>query len=228
MSGEATTEARHDGDSVLSAERLKAFADAVVAIAMTLLILPLMESVGEAATEGQHAGEWLSQNTGPLLSFALSFVVIANFWMGHHRLFDRVEHVTNALVWLTIAWMFTIVWLPVATVMVGQMDNDAVQKLLYIGSMIVTALLTLGARIYIYRHPRLHVIPRERLRRGMIGDLSTIILFAAALGVAILFPVIGYSAMFLLFLTGPLIRLFDRILPGRRLKGADARSDRSA
>ena len=34
---------------VLSAERLKAFIDAVVAIAMTLLILPLMESVGEVA-----------------------------------------------------------------------------------------------------------------------------------------------------------------------------------
>ena len=35
-----------------SAERMKFFTDAVVAIAMTLLILPLLENVSEAAKEG--------------------------------------------------------------------------------------------------------------------------------------------------------------------------------
>lgn len=40
---------REPGFRGLSAERTKAFVDAVVAIAMTLLVLPLMESVGDSA-----------------------------------------------------------------------------------------------------------------------------------------------------------------------------------
>ena len=90
----------------LPADRVKSFADAVVAIAMTLLILPLMESVGSAVDEHLGTAEWLNENSGLLLSFTLSFVLIANFWMTHHRLFARVHQVTNALVWLTIAcWL---------------------------------------------------------------------------------------------------------------------------
>ncbi|WP_228479868.1 TMEM175 family protein [Microbacterium abyssi] len=45
-------------------ERLKAFVDAVVAIAMTLLILPLLESVSEAADAGTDTGEFLVEHSG--------------------------------------------------------------------------------------------------------------------------------------------------------------------
>src|SRR3954453_5221535 len=113
----------------LPAERLKAFADAVVAIAMTLLILPLTESVGEAAAEQASTWEWLNDNAAQLFSFALSFVLIATFWMTHHRLFAGVHRVTSGLLWLTIAWMFTIVWLPIPTALVGQLETDAGQEI---------------------------------------------------------------------------------------------------
>ncbi len=120
---------------------MKAFADAVVAIAMTLLILPLMESVGEAAADHLKSFEWLNENRGQLFSFALSFVLIANFWVTHHRLFAGVHRVTNGLLWLTIAWMFTIVWLPIPTALVGQLDEDAGQQILYVGTLAVTSLV---------------------------------------------------------------------------------------
>ena len=69
------------------AERTKAFIDAAVAIALTLLILPLMESVGEVAGEGEDALTWLQDHRGQLVSFVLSFVLIALFWLIHHHLF---------------------------------------------------------------------------------------------------------------------------------------------
>ena len=48
-SDDAATPAGAQHEKLYAAERPKAFFDAVVAIAMTLLILPLMESVGEVA-----------------------------------------------------------------------------------------------------------------------------------------------------------------------------------
>ena len=54
---------------------------------MTLLILPLMESVGMRRPGRLSSFEWLNAERRQLLSFALSFVLIANFWLTHHRLF---------------------------------------------------------------------------------------------------------------------------------------------
>ena len=73
--------------SARSAERMEFFTDAVVAIAMTLLILPLMESVAEAGRDGVTTADYLSEHGGQLFSFALSFVIIASFWAGNHSLF---------------------------------------------------------------------------------------------------------------------------------------------
>lgn len=201
--------------TVLSAERLKAFTDAVVAIAMTLLILPLMESVSDLAREGVTAAEWLNDESTQLLTFALSFVLIANFWMSHHRLFDRVERVTGALVWLTVAWMFTIVWLPVATAIVGQMDTDATQTVLYIGTLLVTSVVLMVTRLYVMRHPELHEIESIRLRHGLAADVITAVLFALALATSLLAPAVGYYAMFLLLLTWPLHRLATNVIDRR-------------
>lgn len=54
-------------------ERVVFFTDAVVAIAMNLLILPLMESVSEAPEQGDTA-VWLNAHSSQVLSFAMSFL----------------------------------------------------------------------------------------------------------------------------------------------------------
>lgn len=206
-----------------SAERTRAFIDAVVAIAMTLLILPLMESVGEVAGAGDTAAVWLGAHTNQLLSFALSFVIIALFWMNHHRLFSSIERITPAIMWITVAWMLTIVWLPVATAITGQMpDDDPVAKALYIGTMIATPLLLLTTRLYLRRHPDVHSATPEALTRGIGVDLSMATLFAVSLIVALLVPGIGYLALLLMSLTGLLQRIFDRMLLRRPGSGPEA------
>ncbi|MCR2762767.1 TMEM175 family protein [Microbacterium sp. zg.B48] len=187
----------------LTAERLKSFTDAVVAIAMTLLILPLMESIGDASDDGMSAGTWLVGEWPQLFSFVLSFVLTAIFWIIHHRLFDRVQHVTVPLLWLSLVWMLTIVWLPVATAVVGQLGIDPVQRVLYIGTLLATSLVLLATRIYIRRRPELHAIAEDHQRAGMIGAVTMSTLFAAALVLAVTVPAIGYWSLFLVLLTSP-------------------------
>ena len=194
-------DARHP---LLSAERLKAFVDAVVAIAMTLLILPLLENVSELAREGKSTLQYLQEEQGPLWSFALSFVIIALLWINHHRVFDRVERVSTPLVWLQVGWMFTIVWLPVSTAMLGAMSTDDAQKIVYIGSLLLSSLLMLATRLYLRRHPGLHGIDPAALRRGITAEVVTAVLFAIALIVSVTLPRIGYAALFLLVLSGPI------------------------
>lgn len=201
-----------DARPLFAPERLKAFTDAVVAIAMTLLILPLMESVTDPAAAALTTGEWLGENRPQLFSFILSFVLIANFWISHHRMFDRVEHVTSALLWLTVLWMFMIVCLPVTTAVLGTLQTDALQKLVYIGNLLLTSLASLATRLYLARHPHLHRASSTRLWRGLVADSTVSLLFALALVLSLTIPAIGYLPLFLLFLAGPLQSVITRVL----------------
>lgn len=217
-------EIAHDiPDATFAAERAKAFVDAVVAIAMTLLILPLMESVSEVAVGGGTAADWVGDHVSSLISFALSFVIIAMLWMNHHQLFASVERISRPMLWLLVAWMASIVWLPVATALSGQMsDRDPVAKSLYIGSMIVTCLISLAIRAHLEAHPALHGSGHRMIRRGMAVDLAMACLFALSLLVSLLIPAVGYFALFLMMATGPVRGLFLRLLEPRSGGGAAA------
>lgn len=190
-------------------DRLKAFVDAVVAIAMTLLVLPLLESVSDSTHEG--TGPFLVEHAGQLMSFALSFVLIATFWMEHHRQYQRVRRLTPGLLWINVGWMLTIVWLPVPTAMLGQMESDPLQAVLYIGTLTLTQVATLAGKLYLLRHPALIDLSPELLRRGAIGDAAAIILFCIALPIAAWVHVIGYFALLLVALAGPLERMLLRV-----------------
>ena len=211
--GAMPPESRQRAETGYAAERVTAFADAVVAIALTLLILPLMESVGEVAGAGDDALTWLLDHGSQLLSFVLSFVLIAMFWMIHHRLFDAVHRVTPQLMWLLAAWLLPIVWLPVATAIAGRMsEDDGIAKTLYIGSLILTALASAGVRLGVRAHPSLHSASRDELLRGLAVELSLVLLFAVALALTLLIPGIGYTAMFVTVAAGLVQRLLGVLL----------------
>lgn len=202
--------------SGFSAERPKAFVDAVVAIALTLLILPLMESVSEVAGAGEDTLSWLEGHRAQLVSFVLSFVMIAMFWMSHHRLFEAVHRVTSGLLWLLAAWMLTIVWLPVATAVAGRMpDDDVFARVTYIGSLTLTALVSLVVRLYLQRHPSLHAVDVHDLGGGLAVDLSLVLLFSLALAATVLLPGVGYYALFITVLSGVAQKAFAGVLRRR-------------
>jgi uncharacterized membrane protein len=65
-----------------SPERLVYFSDAVVAIALTLLVLPLAEAVPEAVSKHADSLKVITENQWKIYSFLLSFAVIARLWSG--------------------------------------------------------------------------------------------------------------------------------------------------
>ncbi|CAH0123050.1 MULTISPECIES: TMEM175 family protein [unclassified Microbacterium] len=204
-----------DATRQFSSERFKAFVDAVVAIAMTLLILPLMESVSDAASGELTTAEFLTEHGGQIVSFLLSFVLIANSWIGHHRQYNDVDVITRPLLWINVAWMVTIVWLPVPTAMLGQMEGDPLQAVLYIGTLILTQITTLAGRLYLLRNPSYTTAGPAELRFGAAADIASAVLFGIALLIVILFGSQGYYALFLLALTGVLARPLNKLFGAR-------------
>lgn len=71
----ASDEAHMHGDKA-ALERLVAFSDAVVAIAITLIVLPLVDH----AIDAENATEFFAGNVVGLITALLSFVIVGVFW----------------------------------------------------------------------------------------------------------------------------------------------------
>jgi uncharacterized membrane protein len=182
-------------------ERLILFTDAVVAIAITLLVLPLVDVVSEATEAGEPSIDVVVDNQAQIFSFLLSFFVIAKLWTEHHRLFAGVSTITGRVVLLNMLWVLTIVALPFATEMVGGYGTDRFTVLLYIGTVLVSS-ACLGA---------LSVAVRGRL---VADAVSATALLAAAFLLAVLVPAVGYASLLLLFLSPLVEQLWRRWRPG--------------
>ena len=95
-------------------DRLISFSDAVFAIAITLLVIEIRvpelkdPSVNELFTA-------LRERILGFLAFVLSFFVIGQFWISHHRLFGYVTSYNNGLIWLNLNMLFWIVLVPFTT-----------------------------------------------------------------------------------------------------------------
>jgi uncharacterized membrane protein len=144
MSDQIEDGAPNSGDDAAEAqfiapERLIFFSDAVVAIAITLLALglPLPANLTSGASNAQvFAG--LRADHNDYLAFLISFVVIANYWRSHHRLFPNVARLDTSLVTLNFVWLLMIVLIPFATRLISADGGFAVRFAVYAGIQVVT------------------------------------------------------------------------------------------
>lgn len=192
-------------------DRLVNFSDAVVAIAITLLILPVVDSAGSATS----VGDLIDGDGGRIVAFLLSFLVIAQFWVEHHRLFERVGSYSPALLWLNMAYLLSIVFLPVPTELLGvQGPDDAGVRLLYLATITFTSGSLVLLTCVVHATPRLRARsgpPDFSLAPGLITFGALVV--ATILGSAI--EAIGLRSLLLLVVAAPITSRIDARLSQR-------------
>lgn len=198
-------------EPVDTSERLVVFTDAVVAIALTLLVLPLVEVVPEARRSGLALGDLLRENLAPLGSFVLSFAVIFRYWWAHHRLFRHVSRLSRGIVAWTVVWVFSIVVLPLPTAVITAYPPSSGTVALYLGTLVLTSGALTGLAVTAHRNPAVSVGRPRETREEVLG-MSTAFgaqLVALVVGTACPSP-IGYWALLIMVLSGPVERLVKR------------------
>ena len=108
----------HTDDPGLAFERLVFFSDAVFAIVITLLILPLAAEVELPETTGGVAHQ-VGELWPRILTFIVSFLVVGQFWIAHHRMFDRLQRYDTGLLWLNLLSLLTVSFMPFPTAVLG-------------------------------------------------------------------------------------------------------------
>ncbi|MES9541664.1 TMEM175 family protein [Actinomadura sp. NPDC000600] len=190
-------------------DRLVLFTDAVVAIAVTLLVLPLVDVVPEAVGAHQRSVEVITGHWAQIGSFALSFVVIIRLWFVHHRVFEHIGGYTRALMLVNTGWLLAIVVLPFPTEMAASYPgDDRFTVMLYIGNILVACVLQTALTVISYRDPDVALEFDPPTIESVRGALSNVALLAVGLAVVAAFPGISYFALLLLFAQAPVDRLW--------------------
>ncbi len=145
-------------DGIPGVERLLTLSDGVVAIALTLLVLqlsvPAIEGVSSAqAHSPKYLWDQLTVNGGDqLIAYVVSFYVIAQFWLTHHRVFRSIHGHVEGLAWWNFAFLFTITLMPFSSDLLGRFGRNAVAIDLFALNIMLASLTTQGVVLFARKH----------------------------------------------------------------------------
>ncbi len=183
-------------------DRILFFSDAVMAIAITLLVIDLRLPglVGESSEEG--LSRTLLRLWPNYLGYLLSFFVIGNYWLSHHRLFRPVRRYDDRLCLLNLVFLFFIALLPFSTRLIGLYPRSRTAVLVYSLNVFPLAIISYALTRHIYGDRWLvgPSFPETEIRRHLDFARRGTAVFFFCLIVSIAFPVAFFPVWFLGFL----------------------------
>jgi uncharacterized membrane protein len=206
--GDGTDDPQVEGNA---AERVIFFSDAVVAIAITLLALALPVPAGFDGMTNRQLLHVLDNNWGEYYPFLISFVVIANHWTVHRKIFRYVNRLNSQVIVANMGWLLMMILIPFATRMLSGSGGFGVRFTLYALIQIIASVCLLLMSSEIARAGLLRPGAPESARHP---DHSASVAIIIAFLVSI--PVSFFTEWaFALWATAPLLTRVLRRLPGR-------------
>jgi uncharacterized membrane protein len=97
--------------------RVEAFSDGVIAVAITLLALDLPIP---AAVPGRDLASTLGHDWPSFAAFALSFVTIGVVWINHHAMLRRLARVDHTVLFGNLLLLMSICLIPFSTALLAE------------------------------------------------------------------------------------------------------------
>src|SRR3954470_10960058 len=188
---------RHDDSRTqFQLERFIFFSDGVFAICITLLVIEIkVPSHDELKIfTDAHLWDYLSQDFLKFLGFFISFGVVGHYWTVHHRIFGYLKNYTISLLWINLAFLFSVVLLPFSSGLLSEYASNTNMYLpyaVYVANMCLTGLMNCWLWLYVSNPKRnllTHKISHARIQLGLYRSIVVPVIFILALGVSFVFP----------------------------------------
>jgi uncharacterized membrane protein len=176
----------------LGLERLVFFSDAVMAIAITLLILDLkVPELSRAQATSGLPGVLYAQRA-KFFSFVLSFAVIGLYWRSHLYIFGYIRRFDSLLIVLNLLFLLFIAMLPFVTSLLGEYGDLPFPNILY--AITIAACGASLTAIWFYASHRHRLIDPDLDQRIILSQrlrtLAAPIMFLASILLASINPAI--------------------------------------
>ena len=190
-------------------ERVSLFSDAVIAIAITLLIIELHFPKPGTGTV-QEFWDNMLHILPQFIGFLVSFLLIALYWTIHHKIFEFVKAFDNKLLWLNIFFLLFIVIMPFSTkIAFEHLTLPNYPWIFYCVNHILIGICIIRMWNYLEKNPQKTIgLENKRfLRYRKWRSISTILVFVLSIIIAFFKP---FYAMYCPFLIAISIFLVKR------------------
>jgi uncharacterized membrane protein len=178
--------------------RIVAFSDGVFSIAITLLVLGITIDKNLPRDELAHA---LWEEREALLSYAISFAVIARFWLVHHSFFSEVKAFDSKLIALNMLYLGFLVLIPFSSQVLGDYGGQLPAVIVYSANL--AAVVLIGQWMsWDARRAGLTTIDAETARENLIRGVFIAAVFLVSIIVALFDASIAPYIWLLLFFEG--------------------------
>jgi uncharacterized membrane protein len=161
----------------VTTNRLEAFSDGVLAIAVTLLVLDLHVP---SARSGVSLADQLGREWPNFAAYAISFATIGIIWINHHAMIRRLKAVDHSILTLNLGLLLSIGVLPFTTALMAAYVNRGqgqhLAAAIYSGSFLLMSIAFAATNRHVLL-AKAHLLSpslseRDRraiLRRGVAG-----------------------------------------------------------
>ena len=183
---------------------MEAFSDGVFAIVVTLLVLELRVPVLPENFSTQDVLKELLRLFPKFVSFAMSFVIVAIFWVNHHQFFHSLEKTDRAMLWYNNLLLFWLSFVPFPTAFIGEHPVSMIPVMLY-GAVLFFAgvsfnlMLRHAVKAKLFLKSVSDEVLNQSVKRGVIGPvvyfvsiISAFISVYVSLSIFLLVPVIYF------------------------------------
>ncbi len=111
---------------------------------MTLMVFNLKVptvKIAEGSTDLAHA---LLALWPQLVSYAISFVMLGVFWIGHHNQFHYIRRTDRVLLWLNITFLMFVTGIPFSTQVLGQYRSQPAAVVFYAVNLVLVGFILYG------------------------------------------------------------------------------------
>src|SRR6201996_4503039 len=167
--------------------RLLALSDGVVAIAITLLVLQLNVPDPTKLTNPTSASELAAQlrkDADQLISYVISFYVIAQFWLVHHRVFRRITRQREGLAWWNFAFLFTVSVMPFTSNLVGKFSANPLAVDIFAVNLLAAMLATHLTLTYGYRNNLVIAESPREMQAAQLRAAASAFVIVVSIGIA--------------------------------------------
>jgi uncharacterized membrane protein len=180
----------------VSTNRLEAFSDGVIAVAVTLLVIDIHVP---ASTPGHTLAHQLLHQWPSYAAYATSFISIGIVWINHHAMISRLREADHMILVLNLLLLMSIGLLPFVTALMASYlrhpHGEQLAAGVYAGGFLVmsVAFLALNRHILLGKAHLLEPqLPEERRRRILKRSASGFVPYVLALALA---PVNAYATI---------------------------------
>jgi uncharacterized membrane protein len=165
----------------LTLDRLMAFSDGVIAIAITILVLGIDIPEGHSFSE-KGLLRFLLEIKHDVLMYAVSFVAVATFWLQHHAMFQYLRYCNRALIWLNTLFLFSLTLIPFLSKLKFMYEQEPSIVRFFCAGIFFCGLTLLAMWRYVLSHSEL--LGRPMIDQAVIRSMTRRILLSP--GVAVL------------------------------------------